>query len=160
MVEKRQNKWLLQKQHFCCSPAMSKSSKLSKKWFQRRIKIFAKSFKWVSSVVHSKDSTFCPLGGLVKILIQSQNPFFENLLYFDCWRSEVLFWKQPLVIPFPSHKSATTSHTNSNRVSNSKLKHGIWNCVKTEMIKYTVPPQEPHKQSTISWDTLYNNDGS
>ena len=44
-AEKRQNKWLLQKQHFCCFPAMSESSKFPKKWFWRRIKIFANYFK-------------------------------------------------------------------------------------------------------------------
>ena len=38
MVEKRQNKWFRQKQHFYCSPAMSKSCKFPKKWFWRRIR--------------------------------------------------------------------------------------------------------------------------
>ena len=45
MVEKRQNKWLFQKQYFCCSPATSKSVKFPTKWFWRHIKIFANYFK-------------------------------------------------------------------------------------------------------------------
>ena len=45
MVEKKHNKWLFEKQHFHCSPAMSKLTKFAKKWFWHRIKIFVKFFK-------------------------------------------------------------------------------------------------------------------
>ena len=68
MLERRQNKWLHQTQHFYCSPATSKSSKF------------------------------------------------------------------PLILPCFYHKSATTCQIDSNKVSNSKLKHDLCSCVKSEII--------------------------
>ena len=62
----------------------------------------------------------------------------------------MLFLKQSLILPFLCHKSATTCQTDSNKVSNSKLKPEQCNCVKTEIIKYTAPPQQPHKRGTTS----------
>ena len=76
MAEKRQNKWLLQKQHFHCSPAMSKSrsksSKFALKWFWREAKIFA---------IHFKELAVFPIYN--RALIRRYSPFFENLFYFD-----------------------------------------------------------------------------
>ena len=43
MAEERQNKWLLQKQHFCCSPPMSKE-KVS---FQRKGSDIISNFHYI-----------------------------------------------------------------------------------------------------------------
>ena len=53
----------------------------------------------------------------------------------------MLFLKQPLILPFLGHKSATTCQIDSSKVSNSKLKPAPSNYVKTEMIESTSPPQ-------------------
>ena len=92
----------------------------------------------------------------VKILIRSRNTFFENLLHFDMLennRSTVL--EATANFAFLCHKSSITCHTESNEVSNSKLKLDLCNCVKTEINESTAPPQRPHKQGTIFWDALY-----
>ena len=60
----------------------------------------------------------------------------------------MLFLKQPL-LPFFCHKSATTCQIDSNKVANPKLKPDLCNCVKSEMINSTAPPQQPHKRGTI-----------
>ena len=49
--------------------------------------------------------------------------------------------KQPLILPFLCHKSATTCQIDSYKVSNSKLKPDLCNCVKIEIIEFTTPPQ-------------------
>ena len=55
MVEKKQNKLLLQKQHFYCSPEMSRSNVFPKKWFWRGINIFVKFVKELTvSSVHKR----------------------------------------------------------------------------------------------------------
>ena len=59
------------------------------------------------------------------------------------------FLKQPLILPFLCHKSATTCPIDSFKVSNSKLNPDLCNCVKTEMIESIAPPQQPHKRGTI-----------
>ena len=56
------------------------------------------------------------------------------------------FLKQPLILPFLCHKSATTCQIDSYKVSNSKLKPYLCNCVTAEMIESTASPQQPHKQ--------------
>ena len=61
----------------------------------------------------------------------------------------VLFLKQPLVLPFYCYKSASTHQIDSNKVSNSKLKPGLCNCVKTGITELMAPPQQPHKRVTI-----------
>ena len=61
----------------------------------------------------------------------------------------MLFFKQPLILPFLCHKSATTCKIDSSNVSNSKLKPDSYNYVKTKTIESSAPPQEPHKRSTI-----------
>ena len=53
----------------------------------------------------------------------------------------MLFLMQPLILPFLCHKSATTFQIDSNKVSNSKLKPDLCNCVKIEIIDSTAPPQ-------------------
>ena len=68
---------------------------------------------------------------------------------------EVLFLKQPPFLPFLCHKSATTCQIESYRVSKSKLRPKLSNCVKTEMIESTVPTQQLQKQAQLFWDTLY-----
>ena len=50
---------------------------------------------------------------------------------------------------FLYHKSATTCQIDSNKVPNSKLKPDLCNCVKTEIIESTAPPQWPHLLGTI-----------
>ena len=52
----------------------------------------------------------------------------------------MLFLKQPLVLSLLYHKSATTCQNDSCKVSNSKFKPDICNCVKTEIIEFLAPP--------------------
>ena len=66
----------------------------------------------------------------------------------------MLFSKQPLILPFLFHKSATTCQVDSCKVSNSKLKLDLCNRLKTEIIETMAPPHQPHKRGTIFWDTL------
>ena len=61
----------------------------------------------------------------------------------------MLFLKQLLILPFLSHKSATTDQIDSYQVSNSKLKLDLCSCVKIVMIEPTAPPQQPYKRGTI-----------
>ena len=61
----------------------------------------------------------------------------------------MLFLKQALILPFLCHKSATTCQIDSYEVSNSKLRLDLCNCVKTEMIESTAPPQYLYKRSTL-----------
>ena len=73
----------------------------------------------------------------------------------------MLFLKQPQILPFLCHKSATICQINSSEVSNSKFKLDLCNCVKTEMIEHTSPPQWPHKRGKIFFgypvvDILYD----
>ena len=49
----------------------------------------------------------------------------------------MLFLKQPLILPLPYNKSATTCHNDSSKV------------LKSEIIEDTAPPQWPHKRGTI-----------
>ena len=53
----------------------------------------------------------------------------------------MLFLKQPLILPFLCHKSATTCQIDSYKVSNSKLKPDLCNCEENEIIESTNPPQ-------------------
>ena len=53
----------------------------------------------------------------------------------------MLFLKQPLILPFLCYKSSTTCQIDSNKVSNSKLKPNLCNCVKTKMIESTQQPR-------------------
>ena len=64
-------------------------------------------------------------------------------------------YREKCVLPFLCHKSATTCQIDSNMVSNSKLKPDRCNCVTTETIKATSPPQQQCKRDTISCDLLY-----
>ena len=67
----------------------------------------------------------------------------------------MLFLKQPLILPFLSQKPAATCQNDPNKVSNTKLKPDQCNCVKTEMIEPTAPPQQKRKRGAIFLDTLY-----
>ena len=53
----------------------------------------------------------------------------------------MLLLKQPFILPFLCHKSANTCQIDSNKVSNSKLKPDLCNCVKTDVINSTAPPR-------------------
>ena len=61
----------------------------------------------------------------------------------------MLFLKQPLILPFLYHKSATTCQVDSYKASNSKLKPDLCNCVKTEIIESMDPPKQSRKLGTI-----------
>ena len=61
----------------------------------------------------------------------------------------MLFLKQPLILPFLCHKSATSSPIDSCKVSNSDFKPDVENHVKIEIIEPTAPPQHPHKLCRI-----------
>ena len=52
----------------------------------------------------------------------------------------MLLLKKPLSLIFLSHKSATTCQTGSNKVSNSKRKLDLCNCVKAKITEYKAPP--------------------
>ena len=58
------------------------------------------------------------------------------------------FLKKTLILLFLRYKSATICQTDSNKVSNSKLKLDLCNCVETEIIESTAPPRQPHKGGT------------
>ena len=67
-----------------------------------------------------------------------------------CWRTiEVLLLKQPLILLFLYHKSANTCLIDLYKVSNSKLKPDLRNCVKIDIIEPKAPPQKQHKRGTI-----------
>ena len=53
----------------------------------------------------------------------------------------MLFLKQPPILPFLCHKSATTCQIDLYKVSNSKLKPDLCICIKTGIIEYTAPSQ-------------------
>ena len=53
----------------------------------------------------------------------------------------MLFLKQSLILPFLFHKSATMCQIDSYKVSNSKLKPDLYNCIKTKIVEYTAPAQ-------------------
>ena len=84
----------------------------------------------------------------MKILIRWQCSFRENLIYLDVageqYRRNDIF-KATTYVAFLYHKSATTCQTDSSKVSNSKLKPELCNCLKTETIESTAPPQQPNK---------------
>ena len=61
----------------------------------------------------------------------------------------MLFLKQLLILPFLCHNIVTSWQIDSNKVSNSNLKPDLCNCVKTEMIESTAPPQQPYKRGII-----------
>ena len=61
----------------------------------------------------------------------------------------MLFLNQQLIQPFLCHKSANTCQIGSNKVSDSKLKPVLCNCVKREITESVASPQHPHKRSTI-----------
>ena len=63
------------------------------------------------------------------------------------------FLKQPLIFPYLCHKSVTTCQIESYKVSKFKLKLDLCNCVKTEMIEATAPPQQPQKRGTTFFGT-------
>ena len=67
----------------------------------------------------------------------------------------MLFLKQPHILPFFCHKSATTCQIDSYKVSNSKLKPDLSKCAKTEIIELTAPPQQQNKQGANFWDLLH-----
>ena len=46
----------------------------------------------------------------------------------------MLFLKQQLILPFLCHKSATTCQIDLNKVSHSKLKLDLCNCVKIDTL--------------------------
>ena len=57
------------------------------------------------------------------IKMDAKSLFWKLTLFLDCCRTtEVLFLKQPVILPFLCHESATTGQSDSNKVSNSKLK--------------------------------------
>ena len=52
-------------------------------------------------------------------------------------------------LPFLCYKSAITCQTDSYKVSKSKLKPDLFNCVQTEMTESTALPQQSHKRGRI-----------
>ena len=66
----------------------------------------------------------------------------------------MLCLKQPPILPFLCHELATRCQIDSKKVSNSKLKLDICNCVKTEIVESTAPLQQPHKRGRIFGNAL------
>ena len=54
----------------------------------------------------------------------------------------MLFLMQPPILPVLCYKSVTMCQTDSNKVSNSKLKPELCDCVKTEITEYTALSQQ------------------
>ena len=52
------------------------------------------------------------------------------------------FLKQPLILTFFRHKSATTCQIDSSKVSNSQLDFDLCNCAKTDIIESKGLPQK------------------
>ena len=102
----RQNKWLLQKQHFYCSPAISKYSKFSKKGFYRRIRIPSNTLTGLAVLSFLKKalSTFREMSQKFQCDVRSLSlKIYFILTLLQNNRSAVL--KQPLTLPFLCHKS-------------------------------------------------------
>ena len=53
----------------------------------------------------------------------------------------MLLLKRPLILHFLCHKSTTICQVDLNKVSNSKFKLDLCNCVENEIIESTAPPQ-------------------
>ena len=53
----------------------------------------------------------------------------------------MLFLREPLIEPILRHKSVTNCQIDSYKVSTSKLKLDLCNCVKFEVCESTAPPQ-------------------
>ena len=66
----------------------------------------------------------------------------------------MLFLEEQFILLFLCHKAATTRHIDSYKVSNSKLKPDLCNCVKMEMTESIAPPQKPNNRGTNFWDNL------
>ena len=60
----------------------------------------------------------------------------------------MLFLKQPLILHFLCHKSATTCQIDSNKVSNSKLRPDLCDLVKIEKTGLLAPPHQLQKRGT------------
>ena len=54
--------------------------------------------------------------------------------------------KQPFILPFSSHASATTCQIDSHKVLNSSYKSHAMQLCKIVTIKDVAPPQKPNKQ--------------
>ena len=63
------------------------------------------------------------------------------------------FLKQPFVLVF-LFSAINHCQIDSNKVSNPKLKSDLRNSAKIEIIEFTAPAQQPHKQGRIFLDTL------
>ena len=72
----------------------------------------------------------------------------------------MLFLKQPLILHFLRHKSATTCQIDSYEVSKFESKLDLCKCVKCEIIESMASLQQQHKWGTIFWDTLYRYENS
>ena len=75
-------------------------------------------------------------------LLGKKPQFYQKHLQIDLPVDFVLPLILPLILPFLCHKSATTCQIDLNKVPNSKLKLDLWNCIKTEIIETTAPPQK------------------
>ena len=65
------------------------------------------------------------------------------------------FFEATISFAFLHHKSATTCQIDSYKFSNSKMKPGLCNCVKTEIKESTAHPKQKHKRGTIFGDALH-----
>ena len=70
----------------------------------------------------------------------------------------MLFLKQPLILSFLCHESATTCQIDSNKASNSKFKPYLCSCVKIELIESTAPPQKQQKRAQLFLDTRWKSE--
>ena len=87
--------------------------------------------------------------GCPKMIVSCLCGYCGGVADSNIWRTiEVLFLKQPLILPFLCHKSTITCQIDLYKVSNSKLKPDPFNYVKTKIVESTAPPQQPHKQGT------------
>ena len=68
----------------------------------------------------------------------------------------MLYLRQPLILPFLYHKSATNGQIYLIKVSNAKLKPDLCSCMKTKTNEATALPQQPCKRDTIFLYTLQN----
>ena len=120
MAEKRQNKWLLQDSSSIALQQFQNKMNFQRKGFNIALRFLPNIIKAQQCCLFIKEH-FLPLR-------RCSESFWHH-----CRTIEVRSLKQPLILLFLFHKSATTCQIYLCKVSNPTLKLDICNCVKTEV---------------------------
>lgn len=96
------------------------------------------NWKWLSLIELSINNTTTLLQTVEKIPPKQYNPFLHYLLHFGIFgQKENAIFVTISVSTFMCHKSACTGQIGWNKVSNSKFKPSLCNCVKNGTMKCT-----------------------